>query len=272
MNCNELPKSVTYISNNCELLFSIFDNVQVISSGEKGTTFKVYNKMMGIYTAIKIQPFDLNAFNELNIGCALNKLPTECFVKYITWFVCKSLPNWGLSTSLQTSSITYLFIEMDKVDVSVAIVILSRISLDYFVFVSIIFEIIYALYLARNIYSFSHNDLHANNILLRELDDYTERFYTLKDKKFELSTKYVPVIIDYDNATLNRIESSTDTHNLYSIFIALLNNIKGMGPQLRNICTSNLNTYLNKISGSNDSKDLEDLLLSDLFSGFITEN
>lgn len=270
--CQGLPPSINYLSSNCEDIFDNFGNAQIISSGTKGTIFKVHNKLINTDTAIKIQLFDENALNELIVGCTLNSLPTDCFVKYTIWFVCKSLPEWGISDTLQISETrNYLFIEMNKVEISIETLVFINASLDIFALLSILFEIIYALYLARKAFLFSHNDLHANNILIQQLDDYTSQSYMVNNTKFTLERKYIPIIIDYDNATMNRDLSSTDTKNLYLTFSFLLNNVKGMGPHQRNLYLNILDQHLNKITSPTDTKSLETALLSDIFSGFIDE-
>lgn len=270
--CSILPQSIDHASNVCEKLFSDFINPHIINSGTKGTIYRVTNKMTGIDTIIKIQLFDDNALNELITGCTLNSLSTDSFVKYIIWFSCKSLPEWAISERIQTSErFNYLFIEMEKADISFDTLLQINASIDIFALLFMLFSIIYALYLARKAFSFSHNDLHANNILLRELDNYVTRSYVLNNTKFTFETKYIPIIIDYDNATLNKNVSSPDSKYLYLIFAALLNNIKGIGSRQRNLYHETLKRYLDKVTSSSDIQDLEDLLFSDIFSGFIDE-
>ena len=72
-------------------------------------------------------------------------------------------------------------------------------------FLTILYQV-YAALVSVSV-SFTHYDLHAENILLSKLPDYIELTYTkgnlLNNTDFKFKTKYIPVIIDYGRAYVN---------------------------------------------------------------------
>ncbi len=63
----------------------------------------------------------------------------------------------------------------------------------------IILQVIYALAYVHKNYGFVHNDLHGENILIKELDkEYNIPYYDKDDKLFYIKSKYLPIIIDFE--------------------------------------------------------------------------
>lgn len=83
----------------------------------------------------------------------------------------------------------------------------------------ILFEIIIALIIfKRN--NISHYDLHAGNILLKNMDSY--RLYNINEQPFLVKSKYMPVIIDFDMAQIH----SGDTLSYTGLFADDWNDIR----------------------------------------------
>jgi hypothetical protein len=62
---------------------------------------------------------------------------------------------------------------------------------------AILFQIIISLAIAQNFCKFVHGDLHARNVLVKRLPAEVVLQYTLNGNNYQLTTRYIAVIIDY---------------------------------------------------------------------------
>lgn len=77
---------------------------------------------------------------------------------------------------------------------------LSRKDIVYDDIMDVIFQIIYTLK-ALIVNGVSHQDLHLSNILVEELDQRTDLFYTIDDKtSFQVRTRFIARLFDWDTA------------------------------------------------------------------------
>ena len=61
----------------------------------------------------------------------------------------------------------------------------------------VLFQIFASLSIAQDKFRFVHGDLHANNILIKRLDEPTRIVYNLGEREYGIETEFVPIIIDY---------------------------------------------------------------------------
>jgi len=77
-------------------------------------------------------------------------------------------------------------------------------------FDEIIFIIIWFVMVAQKLFGFQHKDLKLENILIQEHQKTKDFTFVLDDKiKFNIYTKFVPIIIDYDQASFSNSETHT---------------------------------------------------------------
>lgn len=74
-----------------------------------------------------------------------------------------------------------------------------------------IFSLIWFLSMAQQAWDFGHHDLKAENIVFRKTEEPRDYNFALDDRSyFHFRSRFVPVIIDYDFATLNVTENALD--------------------------------------------------------------
>jgi predicted unusual protein kinase regulating ubiquinone biosynthesis (AarF/ABC1/UbiB family) len=69
-------------------------------------------------------------------------------------------------------------------------------------FYSIFLQVSLSLLIAQEQYNYIHTDLHAGNVLIKELDKPIKIKYITKDNVYFLTTKYIAQIIDYGYSSL----------------------------------------------------------------------
>ena len=73
-------------------------------------------------------------------------------------------------------------------------------EIDFDLFLNLYVQVLLALELAQRKYSFTHYDLHTNNVMIRKLDKPIEYTVCFDDKLYHIRTKYLAVIIDFGMA------------------------------------------------------------------------
>jgi hypothetical protein len=71
----------------------------------------------------------------------------------------------------------------------------------------ILFQIIISLAIAQNFCKFVHGDLHARNVLVKRLPAEVVLQYTLNGNNYQLTTRYIAVIIDYGFSRVTSVNS-----------------------------------------------------------------
>jgi hypothetical protein len=72
---------------------------------------------------------------------------------------------------------------------------------------AILFQIIISLAMAQNFCKFVHGDLHAGNVLVKTLPAEVVLQYTLNGNNYQLTTRYIAVIIDYGFSRVTSVSS-----------------------------------------------------------------
>lgn len=179
--------------------------------------------------AIKIVVEPGLAVKEIKIGCELKKLIdknyTNSFVIPKFWFVCDENIFYNDiyeyidenldgddKLILSGDNTTYIYMTLGSYSINE---LFNKVEDSEML--HIIFELLYALMLARSILGFNHRDLRADNILIYESENVVHRSYKIGDKSFYISNKYIPMITDYGISNLNDAEKSNDFFALIKI-------------------------------------------------------
>lgn len=87
--------------------------------------------------------------------------------------------------------------------------------------ITLLLQVALALKMAEEMIGFTHNDLHSGNVLIRDMGENVKVTYMCNNKKYEVASRYQPVIIDYGRSAVNtsygRIAAATSS-NLPSIY------------------------------------------------------
>lgn len=84
----------------------------------------------------------------------------------------------------------------------------------------IVLMIFISLAIAYEEVGFTHYDLHANNIIIRELPEEKTFEFVHQNKSYVVKTKYLPVIIDYGLSTVKNVFNIQQTTLLFTHFDA----------------------------------------------------
>lgn len=115
----------------------------------------------------------------------------------------------------------YMNLVLEKADISLLKFLQKR---DYllspFLYKSIVFQLLFALYRAQNDCQFVHNDLHMNNILLTNIQDATKYCYHVEDSTFhpgrfgkDDENSYLIKITDFGNARAKLFDTGEIVYN-----------------------------------------------------------
>ena len=106
---------------------------------------------------------------------------------------------------------------------------------DFKVFIELIFELLYGIYLMNIKLKIRHNDLHFNNIIIKKLDFPIRQIYKINNKKYTRMKNFQVCIYDFDNSYLyNYNNEYLITRKFYS-FNNKVNNTKDIWTLLHSI-------------------------------------
>ena len=73
--------------------------------------------------------------------------------------------------------------------------------------ISLGFELLYTIWIARRDFQFFHGDLQGSNIMFREAEDRQKRRYKVGGKTFLIESEMIPVIIDFEKSLFGNDDS-----------------------------------------------------------------
>ncbi len=195
-----------YLSN-CDTLLDDYKIVKKLGEGVFGIVYQIYDIHHDRKLALKILKRKQDTLNEINVGCTLNSLNkfTNVFIEIYGWGECTSLPKFNNimfndAEFIENNETVLIFEEL--ADNSFEQLITQRLEkLSLSDFTSILFEIFYAITLARLRLNFIHCDLTSRNILYQMRSDIRE--YKIGNLLFKCKSNYFPKIADYGISTIN---------------------------------------------------------------------
>lgn len=159
------------------------------ASGKHGEVFFVYTPRRTTTLAVKRQPIrephkiSDKAYRELRILQQLSKLNSKNFISIVDWFKVHDLNASQSILNRTPGGKNYYQYFMHYVLEFAGTTLAQHIKqLDVDQVRSITFQIVHALNLAAEEFQFNHNDLHAKNILLKQMDEGELEFYDVMDK------------------------------------------------------------------------------------------
>jgi len=200
-----------FVPVSADYILSRFIPISELGIGAQGLTFKVIDVETNEVSAMKSRIMEYDSFDEIRIGCLL--YPTRSYTHSIImpelWTLVDKpvfldgdavLTNW-IALKSQEEIISN---ESEKLGLIFTMPIMddtlenkySKLSSDEKK--TIFFELIIALIALRCI-NVIHNDLHGSNILIKKTNEY--RSYTINNIQHLVTSKYMPVIIDFGIAT-----------------------------------------------------------------------
>lgn len=205
---------------NCKnILNSIIFEKAISLTSAFGAVFRV--KINHELFALKVIGDTQLGRNELKILCTIKKEIldenlTPCFVRCDNWIVCQRIPevdSFGPS-SLENYSREHphLYFFLNVADYSLYG---FPYEMTQYEIKCIIFELLYALYVARKVLKFQHSNVTRDNILILEIN--IDRVYTIGSNKFRSSSKYLPLWIDFNTSSINEMNSSDESNDVHEI-------------------------------------------------------
>jgi hypothetical protein len=178
--CSELPSTVPRTNIDYrDYLERTYELIEYSGSGENGVVLAMRGDI-----AIKIMPYSKKTEYEVEVACKLNQLAeyTKCFINTIGWFGCRKIPNlWKNFTGPQDY---YLCMVMEEVDGPIDSFELTE--SDIF---GILFDLLNAIYIARKLFKYSHNDIHVKNIMVNKRRRFTPKLIDQGNASFGIDRK-----------------------------------------------------------------------------------
>lgn len=148
---------------------------------------------------IKIMEKIPESKNEIIVGCKLNN--QGGFVKMYGWLLCGSPPdNWIKAINeyrVLASNISYFYVISELGNTA-----LNRMYIETpTMLISIVFEVLYALWQAREQHQFVHNDLYKRNIIMFDTRDV--RMYTVNGETYRSRLMSQPKITDFGQSSFS---------------------------------------------------------------------
>ncbi len=147
---------------------------------------------------------DLSIVTPNNTKCHQMMLERKRTLKYV---FCQY--NHLIQNGLALNKCSFLFLEMCDLNLTVFLEKYIENSINYEIFKSILFQIIFTIYVITKIYpGFHHYDLHTDNIMLKiddnvDLNELKYIEYTVENKKYYLPYFGITIrIIDFENAAI----------------------------------------------------------------------
>lgn len=239
--------------------------INYLSSGRFGNVYKIYDKNMGIYTALKIEKEDIIKDESLEIEIKnliqLKKLNIHNIPKYYDSGYC------------DTDNKLYIEIELYDDDLKGFIEKDNNITKNQLY--SIMYELLYTLSEFRMI-EFEHRDIKMKNILYK-IDNFS-RNYIINGKNIIINNLIHPVIADFNHSgflidkkksvfSLLKINFGLqDVKNLLRVFKRLIK----ITSNLTNYDKKNILNYIDDIELNDDeSYQFLNNVLSILYNNFI---
>lgn len=190
--CTELPSESTPLGDNClDTLTQKYTFVSTIGSGAAGTTVLLQHNAQEL--VVKLSPLNKMSVGDVAISCQVNSLrpKTGIFVPTFGWLVC-SAPRVRRWPKMRGNKILYIFMDHAGYEWRKESIQLSQQEHK-----ALLFLLLHGFYVARRDLQFSHNDLHAENVLLKAI---RPDFQLVLDGGFVIApgtTPFIPQVIDF---------------------------------------------------------------------------
>ena len=212
-----------------------------------GIVYEIKTYNTGERLALKVTALNKYSISELNIICNILKYIlypqyTPCFIDIKNWFLCTSPPTtWEIkhiSPILRNAwNSTLLYFTMSLADTTLKHLMIPITSYDI---TCIIFELYYALAVARHTLKFFHEDIKADNILIKTVN--YERRYNIGSNTYYINSPYLPLFSDFGTSSigvqqnipvnteqeygfnLDDVLDFNDTKNLFETLVDYINN------------------------------------------------
>jgi serine/threonine protein kinase len=252
--------------------YEIYD---YISSGNFGVVLKVKNLTTNNLVAMKVVKHDEHTLNEINIACYLTSLIkfTPTIIRVGEWFICEEYPSseWRDNIDhmfhIEREDEPMLFFEMDIMDCTLGFINKNKLKISPCDFKSIIFELIYTLYVIRKHVKFVHGDIKEPNILIKY--NISPRIYTINNTKFIAKSKYMPVFADFGRSSMGTDTSDNSDGlglaNILEDLLYFLDEQKIESPEKMQANIIEVYVNLIKDKGSSDFRTFKKSLFLDLF-------
>lgn len=179
------------------------NDITVLSQGQYGITSKASIKYIENSLAIK-QSKDIHnqddIIHEFFVGTLMNTLRKDLpnFVFTLGFFSCDN----SISRFCQTLGNNYKLL-LEYINGKNLKTMIKEKKMTKVQFINIILQIFFSLEYAETKYKFVHNDLHTENIIVRQLRTDQIISYNIAGAQINIVTDMIPVIIDYG---MSRIE------------------------------------------------------------------
>lgn len=230
-SCQVLPSPDINVNSNCLDLFGQdFILVKILGQPSSfGIVYQVKNHAHAQF-ALKVTAFVPTTIHELQVNCQISTTildPTYSlsFIRLHEWFVCtQPPPQWRLRQPPRIYSTIWeqrlLYYLMELADGTLESL---QIPLNEYDIKCMMFELLYALAVGRKLLSFSHNDIKADNILIKTSP--SKRIYTLNGAKYICNTPYLPLFGDFGLSKTNN-DPDINTDDIFDLYATIANFIE----------------------------------------------
>lgn len=253
--CNDTPDITDIYNSECLELFNTqyYFVRQIGDFSAYGIVYEIKNYHSGERLALKVTALNKYSISELHIICNILKniiQPeyTPCFIDIKNWFLCSSPPtNWEvkhISPILRNSwHSTLLYFTMSLADTTLQNLMIPITPYDI---ICITFELYYALAVARYKLGFFHEDIKADNILIKTVN--YERRYKIGSNMYYINSPYLPLFSDFGTSSINvQPTISVNTEHEYGFNIDDVLNFS----DTKNLLETLIN-YINEYIDTND--------------------
>lgn len=211
----ECPFIDADIDQSClDYIERTFVFIKVKGTGSHGVVIQLSKQRV-----LKIITYDHHAKQEINVACKVNQLleHSDCFIRTYGWISCHRLPqDWieriGAYGNMWPQYPIFMCILMEEVPYDK----ISLLEEDVFM---LLFELLHAIYIARKLYKYSHNDIHDENIMFALAPSPVKAFH-VEDQTFTLvNRKFVPKLIDQGRASFGEIRQTRDLAGIEEIVL-----------------------------------------------------
>lgn len=224
--------------------------------------------------AVKILPFSIDdsefyepalvirdVEQELFIACQVNALHdwTPVFVQTFGWLVSQHIPkDWKMFVDVnslqykEVKKLSYMFLFMEQATYKFDS---DSVAFSVKGYLTLIFIILHALYVAKKELGFTHSDLHKGNIMIDVVHGKTAHLKMDEDTTIvvNLFNQYMPKLIDFGHAkTYKASDGGRNKNDVASLFGAIYDRATKYDPKLDISVITNFKDF---------NASLEDLLL-----------
>ena len=270
-SCSELPPNGPVLDNETNKLSWILHRdanaVAFIESrfaataafagrGKFGTVVALNDIQVGgrASLAVKILPFRVedsilyeprviirDVQQELFIACQVNQLheETPVFIQTFGWLVSEKIPNdWKLFIDMSklqykdVRKLSYMFLFMEQSSYKFDS---DAVAFDLKGYLTILYIILHALYVARQRFDFRHSDLHMGNIMIDIVHGTSLdlRITEHTNVHVNLINQYLPKIIDFGHArTSNAVDGGRNKNDVSTVFGAVQERAAKYDPEM----------------------------------------